>query len=291
MKPAPFEYLRPESVEEALALLAERGEDAKPLAGGQSLVPLLRLRLAFVDALVDVARLDELDGIEGGPGGLRIGAATRQRAVELSTVVAGEQPVLVEALGLVGHDAIRSRGTFGGSLAHADAGAELPACVLALDGEIEARTSAASRRIEAAVFLQGHFTTALAENELLMATVLPSRRMPEGAAILEVTRRRGDFALAGAVARLGGRDGVCELARVVVFAVGPHAVRVGRAEQALVGSDLADADLAAAAAEASAAVEPRSDIHASAAYRRRAVGVLCRRALERARDRLRGSPT
>src|SRR5215475_6427252 len=137
MKPAPFEYLRPESVDEALALLAERNGNAKVLAGGQSLVPLLRLRLAFVDALVDVARLTELSGIERARGGLRIGAGARQSVVERSAVVGQEQPLLVEALRLVGHEAIRSRGTFGGSLAHADPGAELAACALALDAQLE----------------------------------------------------------------------------------------------------------------------------------------------------------
>jgi len=287
MKPAPFEYLRPESVDEALALLAERDGNAKVLAGGQSLVPLLRLRLAFVDTLVDVARLAELGGIERARGGLRIGAGARQSFVERSAVVAQEQPLLVEALRLVGHEAIRSRGTFGGSLAHADPGAELPACVLALDAQLETRRRGESRRFAAADFFRGHFTTALADDELLTAALLPARRMREGAAILEVTRRRGDFALAGAVARLGAPDGVCEVARIVVFAVGPHALRIDAAEQLLVGSQLADEDLAAAAQEASAAVEPHSDVHASAAYRQRAVRVLCRRALELARERLR----
>jgi CO/xanthine dehydrogenase FAD-binding subunit len=287
MKASAFNYTRAESVEHAVSILAHEGDGAKLIAGGASLIPLLRYRLAHVDRLVDIGRLDEIAAIRIGGGSLTIGAMTRQAAIEDSAVVEEHQPLLAEAMPLVAHRPIRNRGTVGGSIAHADPAAELPAVALALDATVEAVSVRGSRSVPAQELFVSYFTTELADDELLRSVSFPLATMPEGAAIMEVSRRPGDFAIAGVVAKLAGDDHRCGVARLVVFGVGERPSRIEAAEHRLVGTGLSDDDLAAAAGLVSDAVEPRSDVHASAEYRCHAAAVLARRALKRARDRLR----
>ena len=250
-------------------MLAELGEDAKVLAGGQSLVPLLNLRLARPSALVDVGRVAALSGISAN-GVLRLGAMTRQADALRSALVATRAPLLAQALRHVGHPATRSRGTVGGSIAHADPAAELPAVLLALDGEATVASGKAERSLQAAALFLGPFTTALAEGELL--TELRLGDPPAGArhGFAEIARRRGDFALAGAAVVVAPGH-----ARVALFAVGPSAFRAAEAERALAGGAGAEE----AAALAAAAAEPSDDAHATAAYRREAARVATLRAL------------
>ena len=286
MKPPPFEYLRPETADEAVMTLKERQFDAKVLAGGQSLVPVLRMRMTDVACLVDVTRIARLQGIdEESDGVLRVGACVRQRELERSAVAQAEAPLLVEALGLVAHPEIRTRGTVGGSLAHADPAAELPAVAVALGAEMEIIGSEGTRLEPAESFFLHMFTTTLGEDELLAAARFPRAARGEGSAVLEVSRRPGDFAMAGVAARVVQEDGDCREASVVPFGVADAPRRLGAVEERLIGSRLDDDDLAEAGALAAAAVEPQDDVHASATYRRRAVGVLCRRALHSARAR------
>jgi CO/xanthine dehydrogenase FAD-binding subunit len=286
MKASPFAYTRAESLEHALSVLADEGDQTKPLAGGGSLIPLLRYRLAHVERLIDIGRLSEITGIQIAGGSMAIGAVTRQATVEDSPLVGEHLPLLSEAMPLVAHRPIRNRGTIGGSIAHGDPAAELPAVVLALDATVETASVRGRRSVPADEFFISYFTTELADDELLSSVSFPLATMPEGTAIIEISRRPGDFAIAGVVARLGGHDQRCEAARLVVFGVGERPIRIKAAEQRLVGTELCDDDLAAAAALVSGALEPRSDMHASAEYRRHAAVVLARRALGRARDRL-----
>jgi carbon-monoxide dehydrogenase medium subunit len=269
VKPAPFAYRSAETVEEAVGMLAELGEDARVLAGGQSLVPMLNLRLARPSALVDVGRVAELSGISAN-GALRIGATTRQ-ADALRSAAAGERaPLLTAALRHVGHPATRSRGTVGGSIAHADPAAELPAVLLALDGEVIVVSGGRERVIPAASLFAGPFETALEAGELLTAVRLAG--MPEGAGFgfSEIARRRGDFALAGAAVVVAPG-----YARVALFAVAQCAFRASDAERALEQGAGAE-EAAALAAEAS---DPSDDPHAPATYRREAARVATLRAL------------
>lgn len=269
MKPAPFAYRAVETVEEAVGALAELGDDARVLAGGQSLVPMLNLRLARPSALVDVGLVEALAGIRAN-GDLRIGATTRQADALRSAIVAQRAPLLSEALRWVGHPATRSRGTVGGSVAHADPAAELPTVLLVLDGEVVVRSAGGERTVQAAAFFAGPFETALAEGELLTELRFPES--PPGArhGFYEVARRRGDFALAGAAVAVAPG-----FARVSLFAVAPCAYRAGEAERAL--EQGAGAEEAASLAAASA--DPPDDPHATAAYRREAARVATLRAL------------
>lgn len=283
MKPAPFEYHRPDSVDEALALLAEHGYDAKLLAGGQSLVPAMNFRLAQPAVLVDLNRVGGLDGIEEADGALRMGAMVRQRAAERSPAVAARAPLLAEALAHVAHPQIRARGTVGGSLAHADPAAELPAVMLALGARFLLRSPEGERSIEAADFYTGLFGTALEPEEILVAVEIPAAAPGTGTAFAELSRRHGDFALAGVAASLTvDGDGRCTAARVALFGVADGPVLAEGAAAALLGEPVSDATVRAAAAAAAAALDPPADIHASAEYRRHLAEVLVRRTLPRA---------
>ncbi len=269
MKPAPFAYHATETVEEAVAALAALGGDATVVAGGQSLLPLLNLRLARPSVLVDVNRVAALSGIRAN-GGLHLGATTRQADALRSPQVAERAPLLGEALRHVGHPATRSRGTVGGSIAHADPAAELPAVLLALDGEAIVLSAGGERTIPASSLFLGPFTTALAEDELLTALRLPDP--PTGArhGFVEIARRRGDFALAGAAVVVAPG-----YARVALFGVAPAAFRATEAERALVQG--AGAEEAAHLAAVTA--RPSGDPHATASYRREAARVATLRAL------------
>ena len=283
MKPPVFEYFRPASVDEALALLAEH-PDAKPLAGGQSLVPAMNFRLAQPAVLVDLNGLSELEFIRPAPdGGLVIGAMARQRAVERSAVVAARAPLLAETMPFVAHPQIRNRGTVGGSLAHADPAAELPAAMVALEARVVLRTREGERTLEAERFFTGLFATALAPGELVGAVEVPPPAPRSGFAFEEVARRHGDYALVGVACAVRLDDaGRCAAARVALLSVGDGPTLSPRAAAALAGQAPTAEAIRAAAEAVDADLDPPSDIHASAAYRRRLARVLTRRALQRA---------
>jgi aerobic carbon-monoxide dehydrogenase medium subunit len=293
VKPAPFDYFAPGTLDEALALLAEHGDDAKPLAGGQSLIPAMNFRLARPRVLVDLNRVAALSYVRsekaggGGGGGVEIGAMTRQRVVERSDVVARAAPLLAEAMPAIAHPQIRNRGTVGGSIAHADPSAELPAVALALDARFRARSATGERTIVTADFFKGMLETALEPGELLVEIALPPLRPRTGTAFLEVARRHGDYALVGVAAVVTlDATGRCQAARIAFLSVGDGPVLAVEAGKTLMGQKRSD-ELLRAAADAAAKrdVDPPSDIHASAAYRRRLVEVLTRRALAQAFER------
>lgn len=269
---------------EVLALLAEHGDEAKLLAGGQSLVPLLNLRLARPSVVVDLAAVDGLAGIEQVDGRLLLGAMARQRAVETSATVAAACPLLVEAVRHIGHVQIRNRGTVGGSLAHADPAAELPAVVLALGAEMVARSTRGERVVLAHEFFDGSFTTTLQPDELLIEVRMPVTERCR-TAFFEVARRTGDFAIAGVAAVVGFEaDSRCVAdVGLAALGVGPTPIRLRDAEAAVLGSNLGDDSVSAAAAAAMSAVSPITDVHADEDYRRLLVGVLVSRALRRSR--------
>ena len=282
MKPAAFAYHCPHTLDEALALLAEHGSDAKPLAGGQSLIPAMNFRLATPALLVDLNAVPELGYISQASGALRLGGMTRQRAIERSELVARTAPLLSHSIRFVAHPAIRSRGTLGGSLAHADPAAELPAAMVALDATITARSRERSREISAADFFTGLFSTALTPGELLTDVSIPPPAARTGYGFDEISRRHGDFALAGVAAAVTLDDnGRCAAARVALLGLGDRPLVATHAAQVLEGQRPSP-DVIRAAAEASAAedIDPSSDIHASSRYRRQLAAVLIRRVLE-----------
>jgi len=287
VKPPPFEYHRPATLGEALALLRDQ-PDAKPLAGGQSLIPAMNFRLAAPAALVDLNGLKDLAGIATGEaGGIRIGAMTRHRAVETSALVAERAPLLAEAMPWIAHPQIRTRGTMGGSLAHADPAAELPAVMAALEANVILQSAARERRLTAARFFTGLFATALEPGELLTAIEIPAMTGRAGWAFLEMARRHGDYALVGvAVVLLLDAKDRCERARIALLSVGEGPVLAERAAAALAG-EIVNKEAIRHAAELAGGedIDPPSDIHASAAFRRQLARVLTGRALNRALER------
>ncbi len=279
MKPAPFVWHGPEGVEEALGLLREYGDEAKVLAGGQSLVPMLALRLARFGHLVDLNRIPELSGISRSDGWLRVAAMTRHRSVEGSAAVAATLPLLARATTQVGHFQIRNRGTLGGSVAHADPAAEQPAVCVALDAVMEVASATGVREVAAAEFFQGTWATAVGAEELLTAVRFPIWTGRCGFAVEEVARRHGDFALAGVVCGVGVHEGGgVERAALALFGVGGVPVRASAAEAALLAGATAD-EVARAATDG---LEPPADLHATSGYRRTVAGVLVRRAVAQA---------
>ena len=276
MKFPPFAYRTPASVEEAVEILASDPQ-AKVLAGGQSLLPLLALRLAHPSLLVDVGGLAELSFTEAGDGVLRIGAATTLATLEDSRVLADHAPLLAQAIRMVAHRPIRNRSTVGGCLAHADAAAELPAVAVALDATLVAQGSSGERRIDASDFFTGAFTTALSDDEILTSVEFPVRN--GNWSFLEIARRAGDFALAIAAVGVELDGDTCTRSTVVLQGVGSKPVRATAAEEALDNAVIGD-EVAARAAEAAAAdLRPPADIHASSDYRRRVAAALVRRAV------------
>jgi len=289
VKPPRFDYLAPTSLDEALALLAQHGEEAKILAGGQSLVPLLNFRLVRPAYLVDLNEIRGLDGIRADDGHLVIGAMTRQRAVETSALVHERCPLLAEAMPQIGHVQIRNRGTVGGSLAHADPAAELPAVVAALDGEIVLQSARGRRQLTAEQFFVGYLTTAADPTELVIEVKLPATPRRTGSAFLEVSRRHGDFALVGVAATLTlDEAGVCTACAVAVTGVGPTPAVARDAARALVGGKPSPQAIEDVSRRVSQALRPDSDLHASSDYRKDVAGVLTRRALTRAAERASG---
>jgi CO/xanthine dehydrogenase FAD-binding subunit len=287
MKPPRFDYLVPRSLDEALGILAEHGEQAKVLAGGQSLVPLLNFRLVRPAYLVDLNEIGELAGIRAEDGRLVLGAMTRQRAVETSALVRERCPLLADAMPQIGHVQIRNRGTVGGSLAHADPAGELPAVVAALGAELVLRSRRGERRLPPEQFFVGYLTTAAEPDELLVQTRVPAAAPRTGAAFLEVSRRHGDFALVGVAATLTlDEGGVCTACALALTGVGPTPVVPRDAARALVGAKPAPDAFEEVGRRVAAGLTPDSDLHASSEYRKHLAGVLTRRALARAAERV-----
>lgn len=291
MKPAPVDYVAPESLDAALTLLAEHGFDAKILAGGQSLVPLLNFRLAQPGLLIDLNGLSELDYIRESPtGGVLIGAMTRQRSVEVSSLVAERAPLLAEAAPQIAHPQIRNRGTVGGSLAHADPAAELPVVAVALDARFRLRSATGERWVEAKDFYVSLMTTELAPEEILIEVEIPPLAPGSACVFLEQARRHGDYATSGVAVRITlGEDGRCTSAQLVYLSAGDVPMVASGAAQRLEGTEVDDAAIRVAAEHAtSQEIEPTSDIHATAEYKRHLARVLTERALHLARSRATG---
>lgn len=281
MHPAPFEYVRPASLSEALRLLAEYGDEAKVMAGGQSLMPMLNLRLARPARVVDIGRLPELRQVRREGDTLQIGALVRHQEIHESPVVRAAAPLLSEATGLIGNIRVRHRGTIGGSLAHADPAAELGGCALALRAEIEATSAAGSRRIPADEFFVMIMTTALQPGELITGVRIPVAPPRTGASFQEMVRRAGDFAIVGVGAQvsLAADNTTVAAVGIGLIGVGYTPLRAAAAEAALLGKAATAENLAAAAALAVEGIDPQDDPMASAEYRRLIVPVMVRRAL------------
>lgn len=287
MKPPSFAYEAPTSVEDAVALLAHHDGEAKIIAGGQSLVPMLNFRLLAPEVLVDITRIDGLNRIaDDGAGGLIIGALVRHHHLETSDLVAERFPVLSEAMRHVAHMAIRNRGTIGGSLSHADPAAELPMLVQLLDATLTIVGPEGVRTLPAADFFEGALTTVLDDAEIVTEIALPALPPETSWGFREVARRAGDFAMAASAVTLTAQDGAVAEARVAVMGVHDRALRVPAAEAALTGTTAEDAAIAAAVAAVRDAVEPDDDLHATADFRRHLIGVMVERALIDARGRL-----
>ena len=286
MKTAPFEYAAPGTVDEVVGLLGEHGDEAKIIAGGQSLVPMLAMRLARPTQLVDVNGVAGLDGIDDRGDHVAFGATARERDAERSALVAARLPLLAEALPYIGHVSIRNRGTIGGSMAHADASAELPAVAAITDAEMVVRSTRGERVIAADDFFVSHFTTALDDDECVVEVRIPTGPAGAGWSFQEVARRHGDFALVGvaAMVALNGGGAIGE-ARVCLIGVADRPVRARDVEQSLVGAGVSSDTFTAAAADAVRDLEPGSDMHGSSDYRRHLAGVVVRRALTAAAER------
>ncbi len=288
MKPAPFIYFAPDTIESALELAAEYGSEAKWLAGGQSLVPAMNFRLVEPSVIIDLNRVQGLSYISSQNGsGLRIGAMTRQSTVERDPQVARYCPLLAEAMPHVAHPQIRNRGTVGGSLVHSDPASELPVVAVALDAVLTVRSSKGQRSVPAADFFQGLFTVDVAPDEMLVEVRLPPAAAGMGYAFMEVARRHGDYALVGAAAVVSvDEKGTCRDARLVYLNVGDTPVAAHKAAGMLRGQRLTDELVQEAAAVAAGEeMEPAGDIHASVAYQRHLAQVLGRRCIAQAAAR------
>jgi len=289
VKPAPFKYVAARSLDQALALKSEYGDDARFLAGGQSLVPALNFRLSQPAVLIDINPIADLAGVAPAPdGALRIGALTRYRQLERDDAVRRHVPLIGEALPHIAHPQIRNRGTLGGNLSNADPASELPAVVVTLGGRLHVRSVRGERWIDAADFFVGLLTTALESDEMLVAAELPAPPPRTGFCFMEVARRRGDFALAGVgVSVTLADDGSCKEARLGFCGLGDKPQRANEAERSIVGSRLGEDDLAQATDLVKRHVDPPGSIHASKDFQRHLAGVLAGRALRTAAERAR----
>ena len=288
MKPCAFEYYKPSSIEEALDLMHQYGDQAKILAGGQSLVPAMNFRLATPGILIDINGLQDLSYInEHRKHGVLIGAMTRHVQVEKSDVIAKKCPLLHETMPFIAHPQIRNRGTIGGSIVHADPAAELPAIMLALDANLHLRNKDGERWVAVSDFFTGMFGTAMQEDEMLIEVAIPHMPKRYGFAFDEVSRRHGDYAMAGVAVSLNvDRKGRCEKGKIVFFSVGDAPIFAENASRLLEKQSLSDELLENVASVASSEdIEPGSDIHASADYRRHLAKVLAKKTLKRAFDK------
>ena len=282
MKLPPVAYEAPKTVPEAVGLLADHLDEASVLAGGQSLIPLLALRLARPAVLIDINGIAELSGVSATDGRVTIGAMTREYLAEESEIIADAVPLLAAALPFIGHEAIRSRGTVGGSLAHADPAAELPAVARALDAEFVVRGQSGERVIPAAEWFEGYLTTARQSDELLVEVRFPAARRGTGTSFQEVARRHGDFAIVGLAASLTLSGGAISDARLAFAGLSDVPVRAADAEDLLVGETPSAELFDEAARRATMGIDPPTDLHGSSDYRKKVAAVLVRRGLRAA---------
>jgi len=281
MKAPPFSYLRAASLADIFVKWDAAGAEAQLLAGGQSLLASLAFRLSSPSTLIDVSRVPELIGISAGGGMIRVGALTTHAELGAHAVVRQQVPLLAAAAPLIAHPAIRNRGTIGGSLAYADPAAELPACCVALDAVIVARSATAERRIPAAQFFTGLYATALGEKELITAIEFPARTAQQRSAILELARRSGDYAMAGVAAQGEFKDAEFVHGKLVFFGVGEAPVAASAAAAVLTGRPLTGEAIARAEAALDTDLDPPADQHASSEMRRHLARVLLGRVLRR----------
>jgi aerobic carbon-monoxide dehydrogenase medium subunit len=284
MKLPPVDYEAPQTVSEALHLLAGRADEASVLAGGQSLIPLLALRLARPAVLIDINGIAELSGVSRTDGWVTVGAMTREYVLEDSETVADTLPLLAAALPFIGHEAIRTRGTIGGSLAHADPAAELPAVARALDAEFVVRSQSGERVIPAAEWFEGYLTTARRSDELLIEVRFPATPRDTGISFQEIARRHGDFAIVGLAAAVTLSDGTITDARLAFAGLADVPVRAADAEDLLIGETPSAELFDEAARRATADIDPPADLHGSSDYRRKVAATLARRGLRAAAD-------
>ncbi|MBX9842496.1 MAG: xanthine dehydrogenase family protein subunit M [Xanthobacteraceae bacterium] len=294
MKPAWFDYHAPRQLDEALHLLAEAGADGRVLAGGQSLMPMLNLRILSPAVLVDINRIDALASLEAGDDVLRVGALVRHADLLRSSAVRDGWPLVWEATTQVAHIAIRNRGTVCGSVSHNDPSAEHPSVLVTMGGSVVIASRAGRRELPAEEFFTGMLSNALEPGEMVVELRYPRQPAGTGTAFVEFARRLGDFAIAGAAAMLTMRGGVCERARLTIVGMGEGPFRAHEAEGLLTGRSLGETGaqdaFAEAAAKVVAAVAPHEDVHASSSYRRHLAGVMATRALEKAFTRAGGRP-
>lgn len=292
MKPAWFDYHAPRSVDEALRILGDAGSDGRVLAGGQSLMPMLNLRILSPDVIVDINRIEALNRLDIGADNLTVGALVRHADLLRNPKLREGWPLLAEATAQVAHPAIRNRGTVCGSISHNDPAAEHPSVLVTLDGTVVIAGGVGRRELPAEEFFTGMLSTALAPGEMVVELRYPRPPAGTGVAFVEFARRLGDFAMAGAAAMLTMRDGVCERARLTIVGMGEGPFRARAAEEVLTGRRLGGKDergaFADAVAKVVAAVKPADDVHASSAYRRHLAGVMAMRALETALTRAGG---
>ena len=292
MKPAPFDYYAPHSLEDALHILGDAGRDGRVLAGGQSLMPMLNCRILSPAVLVDINRIEPLNRLHVGTDSLTIGALVRHADLLRSPDLRKGWPLLAEATTQVAHPAIRNRGTVCGSVSHNDPAAEHPSVLVTLDGTVVIAGPAGRRELPAEKFFAGMLSTALEPGEMVVELRYPRPPAGTGAAFVEYARRLGDFAMAGAAAMLTMRDGVCEKARLTIVGMGEGPFRARAAEEVLTGRQIGPKEakdaFAEAVAKVTAAVDPLDDVHASSAYRRHLAGVMAERALKTALARTRG---
>jgi len=288
MLPAAFEYHAPKTIDEALGLLDELGEDAKVLAGGQSLIPLLKLRFASPAHLVDINKIKDLDFLEERHGTLSIGPLFRHKSAERSGLLASRYQVMADAAPQIADPIIRNRGTIAGSVAHADPSGDWGTVLLALDADLILRSKSGSRTVKARDFFSGPFSTALQPTEILSEIRIPVAKSPTGGAYLKLERKVGDFATVAVAVHLQMDDGKVESAGIGLTAVGPQNIKAERAEAALKGATLDDATIKEAAALAAEAAEPKADHRGSVQYKRNIVRVFTERGLKRAYERARG---
>ncbi len=284
MKLPHVDYEAPKTVSEAVELLAEHQDEASVLAGGQSLIPLLALRLARPAVLIDINGIGELSGVSAADGWVAIGAMTREYVAEESETVADTVPLLAAALPLIGHEAIRNRGTIGGSLAHADPAAELPAVARALDAEFVVYGQSGERVVPAAEWFEGYLTTSRRPDELLVEVRFPAAGRGTGISFQEVARRHGDFAIVGLAASLTLSEGAISDARLALAGISDVPVRAGDAEDLLVGERPSPELFDEAARRATDDIDPPADLHGSADYRKKVAAALVRRGLRAAAD-------
>ena len=285
MKPAPFNYIVPTSIDEALSLLEEHAPDARLLAGGQSLVPMMNFRLSRPSHLIDLNCIPDLAFIHDNKDHISIGAMTRERTIEESSLVRSTIPLLSEATQHIAHLPIRSRGTIGGSISNADPAAEYPAALLTLDGEMLVRSKKGKRRIKASDFFKGIMDTAIEPNELLVEIIVPKVPPDTGFAFVEISRRHGDYALAGIAAQMTLSGKTVTNLRLAACGVGPCPIRLNDAEKQIFDDGLTEKSIQSAARAAALEIDPETDLHATADYRRRLTAVLTQQALLKAKER------